>query len=90
MADINRAFLGDTSFLVFEQYVVKAAERGGTFAWHQDSGYVQGKDTPDDNPLYLTCWCALDDVNEENGTVYMLPYERAGGREVVTHWKSQL
>lgn len=22
---------------------------------------------------YLTCWCTLDDVSEENGTVYVLP-----------------
>ncbi len=27
-------------------------------------------------------WCALDDVSEENGTVYVLPYSRAGTREV--------
>jgi len=23
---------------------------------------------------YLTCWCALDDVDESNGTVYVLPH----------------
>ncbi len=68
MANITRSFLGDTVFLSFEQCVVKAAEKGGTFAWHQDSSYV-----PTPHPLYLTCWCALDDVTEENGTVYMLP-----------------
>lgn len=34
---------------------------------------------------YVTFWCALEDVNEENGTVYLLPHSRAGTREVVEH-----
>ena len=33
----------------------------------------------------MTCWIALDDVDETNGTVYVLPYDRAGTREVVPH-----
>lgn len=84
MAEITRTLLGDNVYLVFEQYVIKAAEKGGTFAWHQDSGYVPAPHKP-----YLTCWCALDDVNLENGTVYVLPYERAGTRDKVEHWKHE-
>lgn len=84
MAGITRTLLGDDVYLVFEQYVIKAAEKGGTFAWHQDSGYVPALHKP-----YLTCWCALDDVTEENGTVYVLPYERAGTSEKVEHWKHE-
>lgn len=80
MAEICRATLGDTAYLFHEQFVVKAAERGMKFGWHQDSGYVGYPHKP-----YLTCWCALDDVNEENGTVYILPYSRAGVREMVPH-----
>ena len=53
-----------------------------TFSWHQDSGYIGH-----DHPPYLTCWCTLDDVTEENGTVYLLPYSRAGGRDLVPHIK---
>ena len=78
MGQITRTLLGDTVYLSFEQFVVKAAEKGAPFAWHQDSGYVS---TP--HPPYLTCWCTLDAVNEENGTVYMLPYDRAGTRDVL-------
>lgn len=81
MAEITRATLGDDVFLFFEQYVVKAAEKGGKFSWHQDSGYVGH---PNRKP-YLTCWVTLDDVNEENGTVYLLPYSRAGTRDYVQH-----
>jgi len=84
MADICRALLGDTAFLAFEQFVVKGPEQGMSFAWHQDSGYVNRPHRP-----YLTCWCMLDDVTEENGTVYMLPYDRAGTRERVEHVKDE-
>jgi ectoine hydroxylase-related dioxygenase (phytanoyl-CoA dioxygenase family) len=80
MAEIAKAALGDTVYLFNEQYVVKAAERGMKFGWHQDSGFIGYPHLP-----YLTCWIALDDVTEANGTVYLLPYSRAGTREVVQH-----
>ena len=83
MASITRSLLGDDVYLAFEQFVVKAAERGATFAWHQDSGYVPTKHRP-----FLTTWCTLDDVTEENGTVYMLPYDRAGTRDLLPHTKA--
>ena len=88
MASLTRQLLGPEVFFVFEQFVVKAAEKGGKFAWHQDSGYVQNGAAPA-NPLYLTCWCPLDDITEENGTVYMLPFERAGGRDIAEHRRDE-
>jgi ectoine hydroxylase-related dioxygenase (phytanoyl-CoA dioxygenase family) len=48
---------------------VKAAEQGMPFSWHQDSGFIDHRHRP-----YLTCWIALDDMTEANGTVYLLPY----------------
>jgi ectoine hydroxylase-related dioxygenase (phytanoyl-CoA dioxygenase family) len=80
MAGIARAALGDTVYLFNEQYVVKGAERGMKFGWHQDSGFIGYAHRP-----YLTCWIALDDVTEASGTVYLLPYSRAGTRDVVEH-----
>jgi len=80
MADICRATLGPNAYLFHEQYVIKAAEKGMQFAWHQDSGYVGFP-----HREYLSCWCALDDMTVENGTVFMLPYERAGVRSTVKH-----
>ena len=80
MRELATAALGDTVYLFNEQYVVKAAERGMKFGWHQDSGFVPYEHRP-----YLTCWIPLDDVDEANGTVYLLPYSRAGTREVVEH-----
>ena len=84
MARIARSALGDTAYLFNEQYVVKAAERGMRFGWHQDSGFIGYPHTP-----YLTCWIALDDVSEANGTVYLLPYARAGTRDVVAHVRDE-
>jgi ectoine hydroxylase-related dioxygenase (phytanoyl-CoA dioxygenase family) len=84
MAHSARAALGHTVYLCNEQYVVKAAERGMAFAWHQDSGYI-----PYPHPPYLTCWIPLDDVTEANGTIYVLPYPRAGTRDVVEHRRDE-
>jgi ectoine hydroxylase-related dioxygenase (phytanoyl-CoA dioxygenase family) len=81
MADICRAVLGGDAFLYWEQYVIKGPERGLKFSWHQDSGYgMHAVEKP-----YLSCWCALDDMSEANGTVYLLPYSRGGGKKVMPH-----
>jgi len=84
MAQSAQAALGDTVYLCNEQYVVKAADQGMAFGWHQDSGFV-----PYPHPPYLTCWIPLDDVSEANGTVYLLPYPRAGTRGVVEHRRDE-
>ncbi len=83
MAEICRATLGDEAYLFNEQYVVKAADTDSKFAWHQDSGYVGHY-----HRAYLSCWCALDDMSIENGTVYILPYQRDGRNstdEIIDH-----
>jgi len=80
MAEICRATIGPDAYLFYEQWVVKGAEKGVKFSWHQDSGYVKAPHKP-----YVTCWSTLDDVNEENGTVYLLPYSRAGTKQRVEH-----
>lgn len=55
----------------FTQFVTKlpdADPRTATFPWHQDNGY--GHKT---SPQHVTVWCALDDVDERNGCVWVLP-----------------
>jgi ectoine hydroxylase-related dioxygenase (phytanoyl-CoA dioxygenase family) len=74
MAAVCRATLGETAYFFYDQYVVKGAEGGLPFAWHQDSGYVVGNGGPADHSPYLTCWCPLDDATVENGTVRLLPF----------------
>ena len=39
----------------------------------------------EDHEPYLTVWIALDDVTEENGSVYLLPYSRSGIRSYIKH-----
>ena len=84
MTQIAQTALGDTVYLFNEQYVVKAAEQGMPFSWHQDSGFIDYPHRP-----YLTCWIALDDMTEANGTVYLLPYSRAGTRDVIKHTRDE-
>ena len=80
MRDVCRATLGDDAYLFNDQFVVKGTDGETSFSWHQDGGYI-----PYEHLQYVTCWIALDDVDERNGTVYVLPYSRAGTRAVVPH-----
>ncbi|MBI4427685.1 MAG: phytanoyl-CoA dioxygenase family protein [Ignavibacteriales bacterium] len=81
MAAICRATVGDTAYLFWEQFVVKGSDKkGAEFPWHQDSGYV---DTV--HRSYVNAWIALDDVSEENGTIYIIPFSKAGTRVKVEH-----
>ena len=75
MAEICRATLGPIAYLLIEQFVVKGARCGLELGWHQDAGYIPFECGP-----YVTVWIALDDVDERNGTLYFLPYSRAGTR----------
>ena len=83
MAEVVRATLGPEAYLFHEQWVVKGAEQGMKFAWHQDSGYVKWYDPSTKHRPYVTCWCTLDDVSEENGTVYLLPHSRGGTKQSI-------
>ena len=100
MADICRATLGADAYFFFDQYVVKGPEGGLPFSWHQDSGYVVGNGGPIDHAPYLTCWCPLDDVTVENGTIrvlpfsdvptsrdWILPHERQAGTNDLVGWQ---
>lgn len=79
MAEVCWAIIGDTAFLFYDQYVVKAAENM-KFSWHQDSGYLGFP-----HREYVTVWAAVDDMTLENGTAYVLPYSKVGIRTLVEH-----
>ena len=64
MARLGRDLLGATPYLFNEQFVVKGAQTGARFAWHQDSAYVGFDHAP-----YLTVWMALDDAKLDNGCI---------------------
>src|SRR5579859_6791285 len=80
MREITTAILGEAVYLFNEQFVVKFPETGMKFGWHQDSGYIGHPHRP-----YMSCWIALDPVNEASGTVFALPFDKAGTRTMVKH-----
>jgi hypothetical protein len=88
MAEICRAVLGENAFVGWEQFVVKGAEKGMKFSWHQDSAYAHSLGAVEIPPS-VSCWCALDDMSEENGTVYILPYARGGNGKLVPHVRDE-
>jgi ectoine hydroxylase-related dioxygenase (phytanoyl-CoA dioxygenase family) len=85
MEEVCRKLVGSDAYLFYDQFVVKGAEAGMKLAWHQDSGYVNAVDGDLAHLPYITCWCPLDDVTEENGTVYILPQSESAIRSAVPH-----
>lgn len=84
MADVCRNTIGVDAWLFCEMFVVKSREVGLPFGWHQDSGYLDYF-KHGTFPAYVTTWLALDDMTEENGTLYVLPFSEGGTRELVEH-----
>jgi phytanoyl-CoA hydroxylase len=54
--------------LYWEQAVVKPPQARTELPWHQDNGY-----TPLEPEEYVTCWLALDDADEGNGCLWVIP-----------------
>jgi len=67
-ARIAAGLLGGSAYLFNEQFVVKGARKGASFAWHQDGAYVGFDHKP-----YVTIWIALDNATVANGCVFILP-----------------
>lgn len=84
MAEVCRATLGDAVYLLWDQYVVKCAGLEREYTWHQDGGCIAHEHRP-----YMICWCALDDVTVESGTLHILPFSRAGVRHRVEHRRDE-
>ncbi|MCC7193688.1 MAG: phytanoyl-CoA dioxygenase family protein [Phycisphaeraceae bacterium] len=61
-------FVGPDANLYYNQVVMKAPEKGRSFAWHQDSGYVVT-----DPVEYITCWTAIGPATLDNGCVWVIP-----------------
>ncbi len=74
---VVKQLVGADVALWFNQFVTKNpdADTGRSeFPWHQDNGYVAI-----DPPTNVTVWIALDDVDENNGCVYVLPRSHEKG-----------
>ena len=68
LAELAGSLLGPHVRLYWNQAVTKAPRTGGSFSWHQDSGYV-----PIEPLEYLTLWIPLEDANVANGTIFLIP-----------------
>jgi ectoine hydroxylase-related dioxygenase (phytanoyl-CoA dioxygenase family) len=78
-AEHSRRFAED-GFFVLDEFVLPAQlEMAGTRTPASSRTRVP----------YLTCWIPLDDVSEASGTVHLLPYARAGTRDVVPHVRDE-
>jgi ectoine hydroxylase-related dioxygenase (phytanoyl-CoA dioxygenase family) len=74
LVEMAIALLGPEVRLYWNQAVIKPPRKGGSFAWHQDTGYE-----PMEPPEYLTCWLALDDATLENGCIWVIPGSHSWG-----------
>ena len=73
-APIVVPLVGPDVRLYWEQCVAKPPGTGTELPWHQDNGY-----TPLIPEAYLTCWLALDDADEDNGGLRLLPASHTSG-----------
>lgn len=68
---VARQLIGDDCALDYDQFLSKRPKRSeAVFAWHQDLGYWP-TGTPDNRTT--TCSLALDDADEENGCLRVVP-----------------
>jgi ectoine hydroxylase-related dioxygenase (phytanoyl-CoA dioxygenase family) len=68
--------LGPDVLFWWVQFVTKLPEAVGdrsVFHWHQDCGYQDVRPTP------MTIWVALDDVDERNGCIWVVPGSHRAG-----------
>ncbi len=80
MEEVCKSTIGETAYLFYDQYVVKCAEKGISFSWHQDSGYLGFPHVP-----YVTTWACVDDMSLENGTAFVMPFSTIGIKSLVEH-----
>ena len=68
MLDIVESLIGENIQLFHDQALYKPAYHGGEVFWHQDNAYWQCQP-----PNLVSIWLALDDADEENGCMNVIP-----------------
>lgn len=85
---IAARLLGVTGIRVWhDQLLLKPPQSGkaGNIGWHQDRGYWSCLDRDDQ----ITAWIALEDVNEENGCMEVVPGSQTWGLLGEDHFYQQ-
>ncbi|MCA9446946.1 MAG: phytanoyl-CoA dioxygenase family protein [Candidatus Omnitrophica bacterium] len=76
LAEIARRLVGCRSIRLWHDHaLIKPGRDGVETKWHQDFPYW-----PMNEPGALSCWIALDDVNEKNGCLSFIPGSHQKGR----------
>jgi ectoine hydroxylase-related dioxygenase (phytanoyl-CoA dioxygenase family) len=68
LLDIAESLIGPHIQLFHDQALYKPAYHGGEVHWHQDNGYWRC-----DPPNLVSIWMALDDADEDNGCMNVIP-----------------
>ena len=68
LLDIAESLIGSDIQLFHDQALYKPAYHGGEVYWHQDNAYWQCKP-----PNLVSIWIALDDADQENGCMNVIP-----------------
>lgn len=72
--DIAEDLIGPNIQLFHDQALFKPAHHGGAVYWHQDNAYWRC------HPAQLvSCWLTLDDVDESNGAMHLIPESHLRG-----------
>ena len=82
LVDLMTRLIGPNVKAASNQLVFKHPRDNNPYHWHQDNGF--GPLDPENN---VTCWIALDDTDERNGCLWVLPGSHRGG--VVEHVASR-
>jgi hypothetical protein len=87
MVELCARLVGADAYLFTELFVCKLKGPDTAFGWHQDHGYVDhfgfGHHAPN-----ISVWVALDDMSDENGALWVLPFSRGGVRAPVRHQRA--
>lgn len=74
LVDVMTQLIGPNIKAASNQLVCKHAGDANAYHWHQDNGF--GPLAPENN---VTCWIALDDTDERNGCLWVIPGSHTGG-----------
>jgi len=82
LLDIAGSLIGENIQLFHDQALYKPAKIGGAVPWHQDNGYWRCQ--PAD---LVSIWIALDDADQENGCMIVIPASHVDGQ--VSHSRAK-
>ena len=84
LLDIAESLIGKNIQLFHDQALYKPAHIGGEVPWHQDNGYWRCSP-----PNLVSIWIALDDADEDNGCMNVIPKSYTEGGLDHTRAKSE-